>query len=398
MASLLRKIPSTFLAASLSLATATGLIDPEPNPFADALPQEQVLEATVQHLDPENLVVTSATGAKFFGKFSEIVKYRSGGGPAAANEFFVSDQLRILANAENKILAAQNYELQFTTNLLGFILETQPTHFILEDLNQQKFQINLGPKTEFRNDTSQRLFGYKPRIGEVIRPHGILNQNQNVIFTETFGAYLAILPTETLTSLSPQAAQRLAETLARPNPNPADFVPPASPTFPDVPPNHKFFTAIEFLHANQTFAGYPDGTFQPAQRINRAEFTKILINTKLTAELAEFSLTESCFPDFELSAWFAKFVCLAKTQALLAGYPDGTFQPANPVNLAEAAKITTNVFGFKIDQTDGTWFQPALDFLVAKGIWSAELSANPARAITRGEFAELIFQAEKHSP
>lgn len=53
-------------------------------------------------------------------------------------------------------------------------------------------------------------------------------------------------------------------------------------TFPDVPIAHPSYDAVEYLANNAIVGGYPDGTFRPEQEINRAEFTKIVIGTRFS--------------------------------------------------------------------------------------------------------------------
>ncbi len=50
-----------------------------------------------------------------------------------------------------------------------------------------------------------------------------------------------------------------------------------SGSFSDVPDDHPYIKAIEYLQNNDIVQGYEDGTFRPEQTINRAEFTKVLL-------------------------------------------------------------------------------------------------------------------------
>jgi len=47
--------------------------------------------------------------------------------------------------------------------------------------------------------------------------------------------------------------------------------------FLDVPNTHSYAQAIHYLSDQNIVSGYGDGNFRPYQKINRAEFTKILI-------------------------------------------------------------------------------------------------------------------------
>ncbi len=105
--------------------------------------------------------------------------------------------------------------------------------------------------------------------------------------------------------------------------------------FSDVSESDINFNAIDYLEEQGIVGGYPDGTFKPNRTLNRAELTKIVVES-LGAQLSE---SEGCFPDMEEGSWYARYVCTAQELGLVEGYPDGTFKPAQTINRAEAVKI-----------------------------------------------------------
>jgi len=113
--------------------------------------------------------------------------------------------------------------------------------------------------------------------------------------------------------------------------------------------------AIGALNHLEIFEGNSDGTFRPMDGINRAEFCKIL--TQATGADLYFPLTAS-FPDVESYDWFYPYVETAKREGWLEGYPDGTFRPGNKVNRAEASKILTRAFDIATAQHENSnqWF------------------------------------------
>lgn len=111
--------------------------------------------------------------------------------------------------------------------------------------------------------------------------------------------------------------------------------------FPDIYENNPYFDAIEYVKDQGIVDGYPNGLYEPWRPINRAEFVKILISTKYEAADIE-ACNDSSFSDVPSTEWYFHYVCLAKKMGVIDGYPDGTFQPSNEVNFAEAAKIVVN--------------------------------------------------------
>ena len=166
--------------------------------------------------------------------------------------------------------------------------------------------------------------------------------------------------------------------------------------FTDVRAGQPKAQAINYLKQTGVVGGNPDGTFAPKVQINRAAFTKILLEAKFAEELPAFKaqLRQSCFPDVSLTAWFAPYLCLAKEKGILGGYADGTVGPAKEINFAEAAKILTGVFGVEVAVApEGTaWFKPYLEFLAAKEILPEDYSGGPQQPVTRGQFAEMAYR------
>jgi len=156
--------------------------------------------------------------------------------------------------------------------------------------------------------------------------------------------------------------------------------------FTDVPNAHQNAVAINYVHDQAIVGGYPDGTFRPDSPINRAEFTKIIVEAYFQG-LAEGS---DCFPDVGMD-WFAKYVCYAKVRGFIAGYPDGNFYPAHDINFVEVAKILVNANGFEVTPDPAIWYKPSVEKL-------AELNAIPTsiasftQKVTRGEMAEMIYR------
>lgn len=163
------------------------------------------------------------------------------------------------------------------------------------------------------------------------------------------------------------------------------FVQTTYSSFPDVAEQHANFDAIEYVQSQGIVNGYPDGTYKPLQTINRAEFTKIVMEALFPNEITG----ANCFPDVK-EEWFAEYVCIAKEKGIINGYPDGKFKPANTINFAEASKIIVNSFGYTTT-VDGIWYKPFVDQLATRRAIPTTV-ASFGKNITRGEMAELVFR------
>ena len=108
--------------------------------------------------------------------------------------------------------------------------------------------------------------------------------------------------------------------------------------------------AINYLKNNNIIGGYPDGSFRPADSLNRAELLKVIIEG---AGYNSNSLNgENCFKDVKETEWYSKYICFAKDQNWIGGYPDGTFKPDSNVKKSEALKMLLETFGVTLTEPD----------------------------------------------
>ena len=153
---------------------------------------------------------------------------------------------------------------------------------------------------------------------------------------------------------------------------------------------HVYETAIRYLADNEIVQGYPDGSYLPDQQVNRAEFTKIIVGAKLGSEPVDSAT--SCFPDVQESDWFASYVCYAKENGIIAGYPDGDFRPADYINLAEAAKILVNTLEVPRSADDtGSWYAVFIRSMQEQG-YIPDSFEGVGDMVTRGQMAEMIYR------
>lgn len=170
--------------------------------------------------------------------------------------------------------------------------------------------------------------------------------------------------------------------------------------FEDVDFSHKNALAISVIHDFGLIKGYSDGTFKPENKLNRAELLAITLDA-LDADLSG-QVLESCFKDVK-DEWYSAYVCYAKNNGIVSGYSDGYFRPGNPVNRAEALKITLLAFGYDISQVpedmgvsyldveSSHWILPYLYLGGNDSIVSKDGRFVPSADITRAEFVQLIY-------
>ena len=159
--------------------------------------------------------------------------------------------------------------------------------------------------------------------------------------------------------------------------------------FSDVSSSHINKTAIEYLKSDKTIEGYSDGKYKPENRINRAEFIKIIVSNTVDSPTGS-----NCFTDVK-EEWFAKYICTAKKIGYIEGYKDGTFKPSNYINFAEASKIITKARKITPDEsgTNKEWFAGFVNSLAKKKAIPSTVHFFD-KNITRGEMAEVIWRID----
>lgn len=181
----------------------------------------------------------------------------------------------------------------------------------------------------------------------------------------------------------------------------------AAAFYRDVHPTDQYYDSIKALTDSGVIGGYPDGNFIAKNRINRAEFTKIVLGAMRNmfpsdyptdSELEELVPNTGCLPDVRKSDWFAKYVCYAKSQNFIDGYPDGTFAPSENINVVEAMKIVFEMrdpYGVAAYEEEGSiWYQKYTSYADNINAWvESWKTEGSAYRITRGEMTEFVEKA-----
>lgn len=172
-----------------------------------------------------------------------------------------------------------------------------------------------------------------------------------------------------------------------------------SEIFSDVFEGDQYAEAIEFLKDNAIIGGYPDGSFQPYGSLNRAELLKILVEgAGITPSEEMFS---NCFSDVT-DDWYAKYVCYAEAQGWVEGYSDGSFKPAQEVNKVEAIKMMLEVFDVDVldyqsipltDVVSSEWYASYIYTAYSLSLLEEESGEYGAGdSILRGEVSENLYR------
>ncbi len=166
--------------------------------------------------------------------------------------------------------------------------------------------------------------------------------------------------------------------------------------FTDVSVDHKFYADVSYLYDAGIVNGYEDGTYGVGKTLNRAEFLTLVYRAAEQLGLRSEVLGlqddgDGCFEDVLGGEWYAQYVCAAKEDGIVRGYEDGTFKPAQSVNLAESMKIMYNVLDRNPpqEQEGEIWYRPFLDAAKEATLLDA-ISLKPDQEVDRGSIASFL--------
>jgi hypothetical protein len=150
----------------------------------------------------------------------------------------------------------------------------------------------------------------------------------------------------------------------------------AAGPFPDVPPDAYFAEAVAQLAARGVFRGYPDGTFGPADRLQRAQIAVSLVRAMGWG--GESGARD--FPDrgdTDPESWAA--VRALADKGVLRGFPDGTFRPHAPLTREQAVAIIARA-------------------MVARGAWSPGAATAPYGDLSPDHLADVALYVARAGP
>ncbi len=155
---------------------------------------------------------------------------------------------------------------------------------------------------------------------------------------------------------------------------------------------YKYKDAIRYVEHSNIVKGYDDGTYRPDEKINRAEFTKIIVAALNSQDsYAPFASNETkCFPDVEANLWYTEFICFAKAHGIVNGHASGNFKPGDFINYAEGLKIILKAYNVVNFESGTSWYEAYVNFANNKNL-SFAAYIKPDDLLTRGQVAEIIY-------
>ena len=154
---------------------------------------------------------------------------------------------------------------------------------------------------------------------------------------------------------------------------------------------HAAESEIRALADRSVIAGFPDGTFQPDAPVTRAQLASILQR----AFLADRAPGTARFSDVASTHWAARSIAIVADAGFMRGYPNGTFGPDRQVTREEVLVAIASGLGL----TGGAASDLAVRFTDASSVsaWAAERVSHADRNGLLGN-AALLGAARRLRP
>lgn len=171
--------------------------------------------------------------------------------------------------------------------------------------------------------------------------------------------------------------------------------------FADISSIHPHFQAIKFLKTEGVIEGYPDGSFKPENSVSRVEVLKFILEG-IEADVSS-APAKLQFSDVDATQWYGGYLYTATDLGIIDGYPDGSFKPLDKVNKAEFLKMLIEAMNIDIDPEIGElpfidvgedqWYAKYAQFAYEKNLVDTDGTRFwPKQQMTREEVAEAMYR------
>ncbi|MEH2415930.1 fasciclin domain-containing protein [Nostoc sp.] len=154
----------------------------------------------------------------------------------------------------------------------------------------------------------------------------------------------------TVPSASPSPDSQSPASPSQASPSQASPSPTSTVNLSDVSSDYWARPFIQVLADNNVIAGFPDGTFRPNQPVTRAEFAA-LIQKAFGNQNRVRQLTAGGFSDVPAGYWAASAIQSAYETGFLAGYPGNVFLPNQQIPKVQGIVALANGLGLTASTT-----------------------------------------------
>ena len=154
--------------------------------------------------------------------------------------------------------------------------------------------------------------------------------------------------------------------------------------------------AVDVLNTLGVINGMPDGSYNPAGNVTRAEMAKMISIIMLgDVDASAFVGTATGLTDIK-GHWAEGYIQYCYSQGIIAGRGDGTFAPNANVTAVEAAKMLLGAIGYNATvqgYVGSDWAINVTRDAQLSGFYTDLKGLSSTKALNRDEAAQMIYNA-----
>ena len=185
--------------------------------------------------------------------------------------------------------------------------------------------------------------------------------NKAFSLTQPTAGYISGYPNGTFQPASSVSRAEAAAMLAR-------FVvvnKPVKASVKDLPADRWYSESMKTLISAGLLSGYEDGTVRPDRTMTRAEMIALIVRMKSLAS------QPATYTDLSVGHWAYQMIGSAQAAGIVSGYPDGSFKPDQEVSRAEMVAMINRAFAYEGSGGDRTFTDLAPDHWAYQDIQKA---------------------------
>jgi hypothetical protein len=169
--------------------------------------------------------------------------------------------------------------------------------------------------------------------------------------------------------------------------------------FRDLPKTYTFYEEVEYLSDKKIITGFPDEMFGATYTVTRAQ-AAIMIGRALELNGEP---KDTSFSDVTANVTGSGYIASAVEKGIIAGYPDNTYRPHEPVTRGQMAIFLDRAFHledsnlssiFKDISTNMKAYQSILNVNASRIAYGYEDGTyRPDEIVTRGQFSAFLARA-----
>lgn len=125
-------------------------------------------------------------------------------------------------------------------------------------------------------------------------------------------------------------------------------------------------------------------------KVTRAEFAKILVNSSNWKDMVGKKTPTSIFSDVKSSYWAAPYIKVAIEQGLMSGNLQGRFRPNDPITLQEAVVGIVRLLGYENSDLKGNKNSARLSLYYGKKL-DKGITKKANQVLVKGDVIQLIY-------